>query len=308
MKSKLLSALLMSLPGVALPEAEAELLRATEESTREEVQVQRDCGRELVCMCHDMWFLLASISDKKQADQAAPQFRTMIDRTIVLSEKMYTQGGQDVEILVEVQEQLADSLDELTEEFDSICKLRCYGSEKLIEEFRYSMEVGMFTDDYITLLDEPEPHLTESETRVELLRFKRLVEPDKAVLDALRAVQDSDSAGDVASQLHALSERLNDLVPEEAMQNRDFSPSAGKRARKAYEPIEPLLWGIRSEIVRIASLPGYHKTEFDRFSDALETVFRSLADTHYHYFDEVFDDSFHSDLDEALQENATTSK
>lgn len=306
MKSEFFSALFLSLSGVAAPEALA--LTEPDDSTEAAVQVQRDCGRELVCMCHDMWFMLSAISDKKQADAAAPEFRRMIDRAIVLSEQLYTEGGQDVELLAEVQENLADSLDELTEEFDSLCRLRCYGSDKLIAEFRYAMDVGMFTDDLVALLDEPQPHLTEAETRVELVRFKRLVEPDTAVLAALRAVRDSRTAGDVAMQLQLISERLNDLVPEKEMQNRDFAPTAGKRARKAYAPIEPLLWGIRSEIVRIASLPGYHRAEFDSFSDALETVFRSLADTHYHFFDEVFDDSFHSDLDEALKENATTSK
>ena len=306
MKSQLLSALLMGLPGVAAPVAGA--LPGAAESEPTAVQVQRDSGRELVCMCHDMWFLLSAVSDKKQADAAAPLFRSLIDRTIVLTEQLYKEGGQDVEILNEMQENLEDSLAELTDEFDSLCKIRCFGSDKLIVEFRYAMEVGMFTDDYETLLDEPEPHLTEAETKAELGRFKRLVEPDTAVLIALQNVKDAESAGNIAHKLQSLAERLNALIPEESLQNRDFSPTAGKRARKAYAPLEPLLWGIRAEIVRIASLPGYHKTDFDHFSDALENVFRSLAETHYHFFDEVFDDSFHSDLDEALRENATTSK
>ena len=306
MKSQLLSALLMSLPGLAAPVAEVLPNAADNEDAA--VQMQRNSGRELVCMCHDMWFLLSAVSDKKQADAAAPLFRALIDRTVVLTEQLYKEGGQDVEILNEVQENLEDSLAELTDEFDSLCKIRCFGSDKLIVEFRYAMDVGMFTDDYATLLEEPEPHLNESEMKVELVRFKHLVEPDTAVLLALQDVKDAHSAGDIALKLQALAERLNKLMPEKSLQNRDFAPSAGKRVRKAYAPIEPLLWGIRSEIVRIASLPGYHKTDFDLFSDALENVFRSLADTHYHFFDEVFDDSFHSDLDEALRENATTSK
>lgn len=307
MKSKLLSALLMSIPGVAAADTE-QLLTEPNEAEPQPLQAQRDCCSELVCVCHDMWFLLASVSDKKQADAAAPLFRNLITHTVALTDRMYKEGGQDVEVLTEAQEKLADSLDELAEEFDSLCRVRCFGSEKMIAEFRYAIEIGMFTDDYIACLDAPEPHLNEAETRSELVRFKRLIEPDKAVLAALCAVQDARSAGDAARELQALSALLDSLEPESKIKDRDFSPSAGKRARKAYEPIEPLLWGIRTEIVRIASLPGYHKTEFDPFSDALETVFRSLANTHYHFFDEVFDDSFHSDLDEALLENATTSK
>jgi hypothetical protein len=177
----------------------------------------------------------------------------------------------------------------------------------LLTEFRYSVEIGLMGDDCSPLLEEPRPLLTENEAKSELLRMKKLVLPDKDVLIVLQSVNDAASAQSAAIRLQSIAARLNTLVPEEALAERDFAPKAGSRARKAYAPIEPLLWGIRTEIVRIASLPGYHKTDFDSFSEALECVFRSLAETHYHFFDEVFDDSFHSDLDEALRENATTS-
>lgn len=306
MKRCVITALLTSLSGVAAP-AESLAVDGVAPSENESANAQHHAGRELVCLCNDMWFLLSSVSNRKTADSAAPEMRRLLERMIVVSDRLCNEGGQDLEMLNEVHERLEESLEELTEEFNSLCTVRCFGSDKLMEEFRYSVEVGMFTDECIALLEPPKPELTAAEARSEFSRFKRLVEPDKAVLDALIAVQDARTAGDAAVQLCALSVALNKLAPEQALAERNFAPESRSSARKAYTPIEPLLWGIRTEIVRIASLPGYHKKEFDRFSDALETVFRSLAVTHYHFFDEVFDESFHSDLDEALQENSTTS-
>lgn len=306
MKRCVLTALLSSLSGLATP---VESIAADEVATpeKETISTQQNAGRELVCLCNDMWFLLSSVSNRKTADSAAPEMHRLLEQMIVLSDRLCNEGGQDLEMLNEMHVRLEESLEELTNEFNSLCNVRCFGSDKLITEFRYSVEVGMFTDECIALLDPPKPVLSAAEARAEFSRFKRLVEPDKAVLDALIAVQDARSAGDAAVQLCALSVTLNKLAPEQALAERNFAPESRSSARKAYTPIEPLLWGIRSEIVRIASLPGYHKKEFDCFSDALETVFRSLAVTHYHFFDEVFDESFHSDLDEALQENSTTS-
>lgn len=306
MKKCFITAILTSLSGFAAP---VESIAVDDDSAteHEQISVQHHAGRELVCLCNDMWLLLSSVSNRKTADIAAPELHAMLERMIVLSDRLFSEGGQDLELLNEMHESLEESLEELTAEFNSLCEVRCFGSDKLITEFRYAVEVGMFTDECIALLDPPKPELTDAETKAEFQRFKRLVEPDQAVLDALRGVQDAGSAGNAAVQLCALSSTLNQLLPDKALVERNFSAENQVSARRAYRPIEPLLWGIRSEIVRIATLPGYHKKEFDRFSDALETVFRSLAETHHYFFDEVFDDSFHSDLDEALQENSTTS-
>ena len=305
MKRCVLTAMLTSLSGFAAP-VEAIAMDEDTATGQEKIRVQHNAGRELICLCNDMWLLLSSVSNRKTADSAAPELRTMLERMVLLSDRLCSEGGQDLELLNEMHEQLEESLEELTSEFNSLCEARCFGSDKLITEFRFAVEVGMFTDECIALLDPPKPVLTDAETRAEFQRFKRLVEPDQAVLDTLKGVQDSSSAGSAAVQLCALSSTLNQLVPDKALAERNFSPENHVSARRAYRPIEPLLWGIRTEIVRIASLPGYHKKEFDLFSDALETVFRSLAETHYHFFDEVFDESFHSDLDEALQENSST--
>lgn len=306
MRAKLLPVLLLILPGVATP-ADS-YVRDSAPSSKKTKTTADEYGVELVSACQEMWFLLASVSDKKQADATAPPFRKLIDKIVEISEVLYEMEQEGESISAEMQERVASLVEEMTVEFDSLCKLRCYGSDKLIEVCRYAIEIGMFGDDFVACLDAPLPPLTESETRAEIVRLGDLHAPDIAVLEALRAVNDSRSASDAVARLHAITERLIELEPDEKTQNRDFSPAAGKRARKAYAPLEPVLWAIRVEIVRIASLPGYHKKEFDSFSEALENLFRSLADTHYHYFDEVFDDSFHLELDEALRENATTSK
>ncbi len=306
MRTKLLPALLLLLPGVATPAVSH--VRDSESATQEVKTMPREYGCELLGACQEMWFLLSAVSDKKQADAAAPRFRSLIDKAIELSDVLYDLEQDGNELKPEMQERLSFLLDEMTAEFDSLCKLRCYGSDRLIAECRYAIEIGLFGDDFVARLDEPLPHLSEAETRAEIARLVDLEAPDIAILEALKAVHDSRSASDAVARLHAITERLIELEPDEKTQERDFSPAARKRARKAYAPLEPVLWAIRAEIVRIASIPGYHKKEFDSFSVALEDLFRTMADTHYHYFDEVFDDSFHLDLDEALRENATTSK
>jgi hypothetical protein len=90
--------------------------------------------------------------------------------------------------------------------------------------------------------------------------------------------------------------------------NRDFAPRNQSVAREVLAPIEPILWAIRSEIVRIAALPGYEAETYDAFSDALDRVFECLAATHCNIFDSIFDSSFRCDLDNALQENAVSSQ
>lgn len=266
-----------------------------------------DPARELLCLCHDMWFLLSGVSNRQYADAAAPEFRRLLEATIALSERVYSEENLSAAGAEETHASLDESLDELTAEFSSLCAARCFGSEKLIAEFRYSIEVGLFEDDCAGMLQEPVPHLNEAETRNELQRMKKLLDPDREVLAALTSVQDARSAQLAGVRLLNVSELFRSLKPESVVATREFAPKADSSARRAYQPLEPVLWEIRSEIVRIASLPGYHKKEFDSFSLALETVFRSLAETHHHFFDEVFDDSFHADLDEALRENATTS-
>ncbi len=305
MKLPLFTALLLSVSAAFAAEERGAVMVQEVEPSVPSSHVEP--AKELLRMSLDMWFVLSGVYDKRSADEAAPQFRKLMDDAVALSEKVYSESAFEGEEESETHRRLDESLTELTEEFVGLCGNRCYGSEKLLTEFRYSVEIGLMGDDCSPLLEEPRPLLTENEAKSELLRMKKLVLPDKDVLIVLQSVNDAASAQSAAIRLQSIAARLNTLVPEEALAERDFAPKAGSRARKAYAPIEPLLWGIRTEIVRIASLPGYHKTDFDSFSEALESVFRSLAETHYHFFDEVFDDSFHSDLDEALRENATTS-
>ena len=272
------------------------------------VSAQRRTAHELLNVCNDMWILLSGVADTKSADAAAEDFRRLIDKAQLVSEKLYCEGGQDLELIAELHDKLGESLDALTIEFESICEKRCYASAALKNEFCYAVEMGMFTEDCLVLLADPLPVMTETEMRGELARFTRLIEPDRAILAALRMVSDATTSADAAKQLLELTECLNELAPAQAVAERRLSQASRVKVRRAFAPIEPILWGIRTEIVRIAGLPGYHGKEFDHFSSALESVFSSLCVTHSHFIEEVFDDSFHADLDEALRENATTSK
>lgn len=267
-------------------------------------------GQELLKTANDMWFLLSGIADRKDADAAAPRFEELISQSTALASRLYDAGGQgqDLEALDMLQYRIAEAYEDLWVEFESLCRIHCYGSEKLLAAFRKAVKAGLFDDDELPELSAPKPPLTESETRHELVRLRRLVEPDRAVLETLREVTDARSAAKAIPQLNRLTARLRLLRPEKRMENRAFAATSSESAKEAYAPIAPLLWGIRSEIVRIASLPGYGKPGYDAFSEALDSVYENLAATHSAWFDDVFDSWFRSDLDDALQEHYTSSK
>lgn len=264
-------------------------------------------GHEMLRVTNDMWFLLSGIGDKAEADAAAMRFLALVRESERIGDKLYAQQAMDIEALDMMHYRIAEVYESLSYEFESLCRARCYGSTALINAFRAAVSAGIFDDESMPELEQPKPPLTESEARYELVRLKRLVEPDRAVLHVLQEVKDAGSANKAAEELSMLSIRLQKLMPEGKTANRTFADKSAPSVRAAFAPIEPLLWGIRSEIVRIAALPGYDAEPFDLFSDALDTIFQSLGETHNAWFDEVFDESFRSDLDDALHENATTS-
>ncbi len=292
-----LAALLLglSVPAVAEPSEQA----ASNEDEK--------LGHEMLRVTNDMWFLLSGIGDKEEADAAALRFVALVQESESIGDKLYAQQAMDIEALDMMHYRIAEVYESLSYEFASLCKARCYGSQNLIAAFRAAVSAGLFDDESMPELEHPKPPLTDAEARMELLRLKRLVEPDRAVLNVLQEVKDAGTATKAAEQLATLTTRLQKLMPENAVAKRKFADKTAPNVRAAFAPIEPLLWGIRSEIVRIAALPGYDDEPFDLFSDALDTIFQSLGDTHDTCFDEVFDESFRSDLDEALHENATTS-
>lgn len=281
---------------------------AVAEPSAESTQKADDkLGHEMLKVTNDMWFLLSGIGDKAEADAAAARFNELVKETERIGDKLYAQQAQDIEALDMMHYRIAEVYESLNYEFASLCRTRCYGSQALIAAFHAAVNAGIFDDECMPGLELPKPPLTESETRHELVRMKRLVEPDRAVLHILQEVTDAASANKAVDELMELTTRLQKLMPEHRVESRTFADKSAPNVRAAFAPIEPLLWGIRSEIVRIASLPGYDGEPFDHFSDTLDIVFQSLGDTHSIWFDEVFDESFRADLDEALHENATTS-
>lgn len=272
-------------------------------------QVEPAPGQELLLVTNDLWFLLSGVADREDADAAAPRFDELVEKAAAIGDSFFSSSdGQDADALASMPYQsLADAYNDLYHEFEVLCQNCCYGSQSLINSFRKAVELGVFSDENVPVLELPKPPLTEKEAHRELVRYKRLVEPDRAVLEILQGVQDAGSADKAAVELVRLTERLEQLKPESAVAYRQFKEVDQKTYRATYASIEPLLWGIRNEIVRIASIPGYEQASFDAFSDALDSVFENLGDTHTAWFDEVFDASFRLDLDDALRENATTS-
>lgn len=281
--------------------------------------------RDFLQSVSDLWFLLSGISNRAEADAQAVPFRELVRRICLLDEQLSsssTNSGLPVEVEAEVHEDAAtaesaemldtlqlrilESFDDVNAEFLSLCRVQCYGSVKLAQAFEEAAETGMFAEDALMSLQGRKPVPSAGETEQELARRQKLEEPDRAVLTVLQQVKDASSAQKAVAALTQIAGRLRLLIPEKVWDNRSFSEGARARARAAYEPISPLLWGIRTELVRIAELPGYDTESFDTFSDALNNVFENIGATHSEWFDDVFDASFRSDLDDALRENTSS--
>ena len=279
----------------------------------DEVTESQQLGLEFLRTASEMWFLLSGIGSRDDADAAAARFQELVKRTFELDNRLsslplVTPDSECVGMMDNVQMRILETLDDLHVEFVSICRANCYESEALSKAFEAAVQLGMFAQDDMELMHHPAAPLTEEEARVEIARIRQLVAPDRAVLDTLVAVQDETSASAAAPELQKLSQQLRRLLPELKRENREFAPASVVVAREALAPIEPILWAIRSEIVRIAALPGYEAETYDLFSDALDSVFESLGATHCVLFDSVFDASFRADLENALQENNLSSQ
>lgn len=282
---------------------------AAEETAAASQAAEPTAGRELLRVTNEMWFLLSGVADRSGAESAAPRFELLAAEAGRISDTLFDaeSSAQDLEALEMLHYHIAEALESLNAEFVSLCRANCYGSEKLIEAFHGAVAAGLFDADLVVGLELPRPPLTERESKQEIVRLKRLQEPDLALLELLQQVTDAATADKNVSRLLSVAERLEALQPEAEVADRKHTESAKRRANEAFAPIAPLLWGIRSEIVRIASLPGYDDAAYDRFSDALDAVYEGLGRTHSSWFKDVFDASFRLDLDEALHENATTS-
>lgn len=277
--------------------------------------------RDFLQSVSDMWFLLAGINNRAEADAQTEPFRDLVRRICLLDEQLSsssTASGLPAEVEAEVhgdaavaetastldalQLRILESFDDVNAEFLSLCRVRCYGSTSLAKAFAEAAETGMFSEDSVALL-QPARRPAAEESETELARLKRLEEPDRAMLRVLEQVKDAASAQKAVAALKQISKRFETLRPAEETQGTAFAEASRAKVRQVSERISPLLWGIRTELVRIAALPGYDSESYDTFSDALNTVFDELGATHRTWFDDVFDASFRTDIDDALMEN-----
>lgn len=289
------------------------------------VSQQEAIYRDFLQSVSDLWFLLSGIGNEAEADSQAPAFTDLVRRICILDEQLSavsTNSGLTVEVEAEVHEnaekaeaaetleqlqiRIMESFDDVNAEFLGLCRLRCYGSEKLMQAFAAASDTGMFAEESLALL-QPGRCLTEHEAAAELGRMKRLEEPDRAVLHVLQQVKDAAGAQNAVAALTQIFRRYRKLHPAESLQDAVFAESARAQVNTAFEPIAPLLWGIRTELVRIAALPDYDGEAYDSFSDALNTVYEELGATHRCWFTDVFDASFRMDLDDASAESIPSS-
>lgn len=273
----------------------------------------RQLGMEFLQTASEMWMMLSGVSSKQDADRVAERFSELVKRTFELDNRLsslplVSPEAECVGMMDSVQLRILETMDDLHVEFLSICRAHCYGSERLTLAFEQAIELGMFAEEDRELLQEPGEPLSESESMAEIVRLDRLEQPDREVLEVLVTVQDEEAASKAAVKLTSLSLLFKTLMPAQDVDNRGFAPTSAEAAREVQAQLEPILWSIRSEIVRIAALPGYEAETYDDFSVALDLVFESLDATHAQLFDSVFDASFRTDLDNALRENSISSQ
>lgn len=277
-------------------------------SSSDEVKEAQVVGQEFLKTASEMWFLLSGIGSKAEADKAAPRFSELVQLTFELDNKLselplVSPESECVGMMDNVQMRILETMDNINQEFLSLCRANCYESDLLRKAFGDAVKLGMFAESDVALLQEPIDPLSDEESRAEVSRIRHLLEPDQSVVRILSKVEDVESAAKAVQELLLLKQRFKSLVPPDFTARRAFTPGTAVAAKEAMAPIEPLLWAIRSEIVRIAALPGYEAETYDTFSDALDGVFESLNKTHCHLFESVFDASFRADLDNALQED-----
>ncbi len=263
--------------------------------------------RDLLQINNELWLLLSGIRDKADADMAAERFADLVKRAHSIDENLIQMGDtvHERESLDQLRYQIMDTYCSVDSEFGALCRVRCYGSQELVDAFHSAIAGGMFDAGELPQLEEHPPFSPEEATK-ELARNRRLVEPDKAVLACLEHVTDARTASQSARKLPDIIRSLQALVPDSSLANRSFAEADAEAARQAAAPVENLLWRIRSEIVRIAAIPGYNDESYDEFSDSLDIVYTMLAETHRLWFDDVFDESFRIDLDEAFHESNPT--
>lgn len=268
---------------------------------------QQKLSAQLYEVTNEMWLLLSAVVDKESAEASAERFRQLSAQSSRMTDQLFDVESQafQIETLDQDTYRIAEAYENLSYEFESLCRTQCYGSPALISAFLYAMRLGVFGDDSENFLKMSSMTLSEKESTTEIDRLLTLVEPDTELLHVLVKVQDEKSASAAVPVLQAIVGRLRGSLPDLQLSARNFADKYRDKLHEVCQKLEPLLWKIRTEIVRIVSLPGYDKEQFDDFSDALDAVYESLGDTHAECFDSVFDASFRSDLDDALHDSGS---
>lgn len=263
-------------------------------------------GREFLQASGDMWLLLSSVRSKEDADAAADRMMALVTKIYELDEKLSTSTvvAPDTAcagVLDSIQGRILDALETVDEEFHSLSRLHCYGSERLIRAFRLAGRAGLFGEEDASFLTGIPQPFTPEQAAAEIVRLGKLLEPDLQICLQLGTVRDSASAQKAVPRLRELEYNLRLLVPPQTP--GVFADEREEGVRAAIEPLRQALWGIRNEIVRLASLPGYSEAPFDAFSEQLDKVYDALEVTHSLWFEDVFDASFRTDLEDAYREN-----
>lgn len=261
---------------------------------------------DMLAVTNEMWRLLCGVVNRQTADQAAERFNKLVQKSWQLNEALFEGDAQDVENLDARTYRIAEVYEEASYEFDSLCRSQCYGSKQLVSAFLTAMELGVFGDEEREKLTLTHVRLTPAAAAGEVARLRRMEKVDEDLLHELAKVQDAASACRAAGQIELLAKRMSEGRPAHRYGRMNFPEASRDEFQRVCDELEPILWQIRNEIVRIVALKGYDEESFDSFSDALDNMYENLSSTHGECFDNVFDTSFRLDLDDALHESITT--
>lgn len=259
----------------------------------------------IVRVTDEIWTLLCGVVNKDTADKAAERFAELSRELWKLNEATFDGKAQDVESLDSETYRIADVYESASYEFDSLCRTHCYGSDALAKAFLKAMDLGVFGDAEKEKLQLTNVILANPAAREEIERLRSMKPIDTALYENLSHVKDAPTANKVVPRLESLTKQMNVLRPLHRYGVENFPTEYRAEAKAVFGELEPILWNIRDEIVRIAALDGYANEPFDHFSDAMDAVFELLSCTHGESFDEVFDTSFRIDVDDALHGGMT---
>jgi len=264
-------------------------------------------GNKVQAHALKLWSMLSHIQSKKDADAKADLFLNATQKIAILDREYFDlsevhQSSAMEKAHQEMRTLIICSYQTLNDEFNSIYAARCYGSSKMQEAFNQAVNIGFFDISQASVVIPIRLPLNLKEEEMELLRMKKLLLPDRAILKELCSIHNESTAAAASKNLLLHIETLHSLItPNE----HRFRPHHGdsEEYRNNDATIIQLLWQMRSEYIRLVSITQIESAIMGQLCNELDELYLSLEESHNLTFHVVFDNSFLSDMDEAYRQS-----